>query len=402
MPDHNERSFLSPYDVTVGCVTTPYGLEYHGGLVRVTADENLERSIQMVMGSAARSRGTIFVSRDEDDPATMAFEVEGERSVSCKDVADALRRVFTSLSSVQSPSSVELFLSRLVHLNAVGCVDFSLLDANSLQMVVAGIARSFAALKEQNYFLLQEWLRYPLKTNFRKTDTQLERSTLSSTALRASIGKMRKHNSYLGLVVIGLASENSPIASRSVGADTTAPSEPQGSGGTHTLSEKVPNHGIDNSAMLQAVSRSIFDLLSLPHHRPLLDLGVLLALQGYVFGIEIQTVCQTSMAHLVTKFGKDNPLIRHMCASSNVRYLAHEAGQALLVRLVTEDDKLSGQSKVARRLLLEIEMFVSCQWEMVLLSGTDHGINMSALRHIMFMHFQELIDRLSHRHRKHE
>ena len=102
-------------------------------------------------------------------------------------MADALGRVFTSLSSVQSPSSVKLFLSRLVHLNAVGCVDFSLLDANSLQMVVAGIAQGFAALKEHNYLLLQEWLRYPLKTNFRKTDSQLQRSTASSTCPFSSL-----------------------------------------------------------------------------------------------------------------------------------------------------------------------------------------------------------------------
>ena len=84
VPNVTERSFFSPYDVTVGCVTSPYGLEYHGGLVRITIDEHVEKAIQMVMGSAARSRSTIFVSRDEDDPATSAFEVEGERSVSCK------------------------------------------------------------------------------------------------------------------------------------------------------------------------------------------------------------------------------------------------------------------------------------------------------------------------------
>ena len=61
-----------------------------------------------------------------------------------------------------------------------------------------------------------------------------------------------------------------------------------------------------------------------------------------------------------------------MCTSSSIRHLAHEAGQALLVRLVTEDDEtVTGQDKVAQRLRLEIEMFVSCQWEMVLLSGTS-------------------------------
>ena len=109
---------------------------------------------------------------------------------------------------------------------------------------------------------------------------------------------MRMHNSFLGLVVIGLASENTPgvAAIRASNPHHAGANQQEGvgEGGAHpslSLGErKAPRNGIDNSAMLEAVSRSIFDLLSLPHHRPLLDMGVLLALQGFVFGIEVRYI----------------------------------------------------------------------------------------------------------------
>jgi hypothetical protein len=412
VPNEADRSSYSPFDVTVGCVTTPYGMEYQGGLVRVLCDENVEKAIQMVTGSAACSRATIFVSRDEKGPSTAAFEVEGERAVSCKDVADALGRVFTSLSSVQSPSCVRLFLARLVALDAVGCVDFSLLDSSSLTSVVAGVAQCFSALKEQNFVLLQEWLRYPLKTHFRKTDAQLDRAKACHASLRSKALKMMNNNSYLGMVMVGLATENAGIA-RSLqasgpegskdkdsksrhndkstdGTGSASATDSAAATGAATDSKGNPN----NSMILQAVSRSIFDLLSIPHHRPLLDMGILLSLHGFVFGLEIQAICQQTIAHIVDKFGDSNPLVRHLCSSAQVRHLSVEAGQALLVRLVTEEDNTSGQDRVARRLRVEIESFTSCQWETVLLTGSDHRVPMKILRHIMFTHFQDRLNML--------
>ena len=179
--------------------------------MRVISDDEVEHSLQMVAGSASCFRGTVFVTR-HDEGETSAYEVDGEYNASCRDIASALGRIFTSLSSVATDFSgvhtVKLFLSRLVYLDAFGCIDFTALNRDSLQIVLGTLESCFSHLRDQNYQPLQDWLKYPLKrAGVNRTDMQVDRSKTSMQDLRDNIIFMMKHNMYAGIMVVGLASE---------------------------------------------------------------------------------------------------------------------------------------------------------------------------------------------------
>jgi len=357
----SERFRLSPFDVTLGCVTVPYGLEYHGGLVRIITDEKVESALQNVLGSAACFRTTVLVSREDMDKRAQACEIDGEFTVSSRDLASALGRIFTTLSSVQAVTSVQLFMSRLVYLNAFGCIDFTSLNKESLQIVMQGLDSGWRALREQNFSTLQKWLRYPIETSPVQTDAQMNRSKASLTLLREDILFMMKHNVYAGVTIVGVASE--------------------------TLSQ--------DTSVLECVTKSNFNLISMNHAKPLYELGILLSVQGYIFGMEIQSVFQHTMQLLRVKYGEEKShLITKLCCTSAILALSASCGRALLVRLATDEDEYVGQAAILYRARVEMECFAAVHWEQVLLMNDTFQIPANDIRKHMFNTMQARFDTL--------
>eukprot|EP01041_Mallomonas_annulata_P000319 gene319-578_t len=57
-----ERTKNSPFDVTIGSLSIPYGLEYCGGHIRISSGINLDRAIQKTLSATLANRGAIYSS----------------------------------------------------------------------------------------------------------------------------------------------------------------------------------------------------------------------------------------------------------------------------------------------------------------------------------------------------
>ena len=348
--DKDERLKHSPFDVGLGCVTIPYGLEYHGGFVRVLPDGQLEQVLEAVIGAATSSRASILINHDTNH---VAWEAIGEHSVSCRDIASALGRVFSPLVSVQDAWAVKLFLARLMYLDGVGCVDFTSMDHSGLQILMGGLNACWSAVQREDVSI-HDWLKFPFKTRLARTDKQLERSRSGVQSLREHLLRAKKANVFTGILVVGMASE------------------------TFYTDVNVMNYA----------TRSIFTTIAVPHSRPIEAIGLLFSCEGFTYAMEIQSVYVTTIKFLSTHYGKSRTFVRYLCSRQTVCELAERGGVALFARNLCGNN----DEDVFTRLKAEFEVFSAVLWEIVLLMGENHGIPLANLRRDIFANMQSRLD----------
>lgn len=348
-----ERFRDSPFDVTVGCTTVPYGMEYHGGYVKVIPDAALEMALQKVLSSAVSLRATVFISHDE---SYFVHEAVREYSVCCQDIAHALGRVCTTLVSVQNVSNVRLFLGRLAYMDAVGCIDFTNVDHMSVQIIIQALNSFWRAFEEKNDVFVQDSLKFPLKTRHGNTDLQTIRRKENLVEFRAKLDTLSKARKFAGLMVVGLASENSFV----------------------------------DVSVFEYFCRSIFNVVSVEHNQPINELGLLLSAEGFVYGMEIQTLLESTLTTMKLKFKNSLNILNEICSSRLLHHVAMQAGHAL--RCCLRLETLSAAA-LAARLGDEFECFLALLWEDVLMLGNDFGgATAKELRSTLLEKFQMKID----------
>lgn len=356
--DKNERVASSPFEVTLGCISIPYGLEYHGGAVRAVTGHRMEHALQKVVGSSFVYKGTVFVSHDDENFPT---EAVGEYAVSCRDIAAALGRVYTSLASIQNEDSVKLLLARLLYLDAVGCIDFTTISHDSLQLLLSSLTDMWTAIEKRDDFFMVGTLKYPLKTRYAANPVRMTRRKSNVSELRENLAA--RGNTYNGMFVIGMASE--------------------------TLYSDV--------AIFDYFSKSAFNTVAIQHHRPIEDLGLLLAMEGFKYGMLLQTILQEVIKLLHEKFHYQSS-IQFLSSSRLIRTIVKQATQ-LLVAGKSNIVYTINEGVDAKLLRLEMECLYAVVLEQILLMGDCKREELQSfhvdIRRVMQEHLDTMLDETS-------
>ena len=352
--DKSERVKNSPFEVTLGCVAIPYGLEYQGGIISAISGHRIESALQKVAGSACSFKGTVFLSRDDEN---VSVEAIGEYAVNCKDVASALGRVYTTLSTIKNEKGIKLFLSRLIYLDAVGCIDFTNLDLAGLHTVLSTLSDLWTAVERKDEFFMVGTLKYPLKTKQGATTLQMNRRKTNMMGLRENLASQRKDG--VGFFIVGVASE--------------------------TLYSDV--------TVLDYFSKSAFNVYAVENNRPVEDLGLLLAMSGFKYGTLLQMIFQEVIKCLHEKFKyQDNIsflssslLVRTIVKQCKAGLVAGKLGLHILHGTVMSDQEL---------LQLEMECLYSVALEQVVLLGQCSKQELAEVHHDLRRVMQEHVNML--------
>ena len=341
-----------PLDITLGNIAIPYGFEYfEGGNVMVIPAE-LEFAIGRVLSSAFSLRGVTFINvptysynREEGNYGNFFNGNEGEYSISGKDIATALGRLCSTLSDATHIPNIRLFFSRLIYLDAVGCIDFTTINQENLQQFIQ-IAQTFwAAMEHNNDQYIQDSCKYPIKAKFTRNDVQAERRKTNLNRLRADINAKKKGNIYLGFIFIGFASETA----------------------------------FTSLTVFDQFYRSVFDSISIANSKAVDYLGVMLTSKGFHFGIELENVFRQSIMD-VLKFTNTNSgnfgeakackvenLFHVVLSSREILRLVQNSGLSLFLipstRYFANNKNLHGR---IGRFYLEILCFCGNLWERIL------------------------------------
>lgn len=346
-----DRVDNSPFDVTLGCLTVPYGLEYTGGRIRVVPNNEIENALQKMLTSSFSFRSTVLINQDRNPSNSTSI---GDCPVSCKDLAAALGKIYITLISAENQYCVNFFLARVVYLNAVGCVDFTSIDHSSIQILVSSMNSFWSAIENKKDNYIQDCLKYPLKSTFIRSDLQIERQKSNLKKLRNNINEAKKVNKYCGMIVTGMASESRYL-------DIT---------------------------VFEYFSRSIFNTVAVNSSIPVRELGVLLSMQGFNFGMEIQCLFESTIILLQNKYEWASNLITNLYSSRVIIHLALKSGETQLIGLIDATSKLAG----------EIECFVAILWELVLNIEGNYFTNLifsDDFIHDIFSIFQARLDSIN-------
>jgi virulence-associated protein VapD len=354
--DKSERVKNSPFEVTLGCVSIPYGLEYQGGTVSAATGHRIESALQKVVGSACSYKGTVFFSRDDENTAAEAI---GEYAVNCKDVATALGKVYTTLATVNNDRGIKLFLSRLIYLDALGCIDFTTLDMNGLQSILATLAELWAAVEKKDDFFMVGTLKYPLKTKQGATTVQMNRRKHNMQGLRQSLAVQSKEG--IGVFIVGVASE--------------------------TL--------YADSSVLDYFGKSSFNIFAVENNRPVEDMGLLLAMSGFKYGALLQMIFQEVIKCLHDKFQyQDN--ISFLSSSLLIRTILKQCKAGLIIGKLGLHRLNGGVTSDQDELRLEMECLYSAALEQVVLLGQCSKQELSEVhsdvRKVMQDHVNTILD----------
>lgn len=250
--DKQQRYRYCPIEIMVGNILIPHGFEYQEGGSIFLHTKEVEYAVSRVLSSAFSSHGTTFINTSD---FSSIFKNTGEYSVTGKDVALALGRICTTLNhSSSNITNVKFFLSRLIYLDAIGCIDFTSLDHYNLQIIIQTIQAFWSAIENQSDQFIQDSLKYPMKARYIRNDLHTERRKNNLTKLRHDILLKKKANIFISFIIIGFASE------------------------TEFTSVKV----------FDQFYRSIFDSVSIYPSRIIESLGMLLTARGFLFGMELQ------------------------------------------------------------------------------------------------------------------
>lgn len=325
--DKKERVKNSPFDITIGCSTITHRMEYRGGYVKPSNHVRLEHVLHHVISSASYNRGSVFILHDKtageahlaDDPSKIGeflFDAKEEYDVSAQDVAHALGRVLCPIASITSLQCARFFLSRLVFLDAVGCVDFTTIDFAGLQLLSNAMNSMVSSLDKKDEYYLQESLKYPLRGRVTRNDYHTYRRNACVHALREHRMKLMAGNCFKSLIVIGMGSDSL----------------------------------YSDLAVFEHFSRGLFSAVSVNNNQPgVTSLKGMLSVKGYQFAGELHTCfvqsvrnCLDYAVALVGKPGNEAAtkiIISNVCkslVSSRVLCkIVNVAGELLLATLMS-------------------------------------------------------------------
>ena len=329
--EKDERWQSSPFEVTLGCVGVPYGLEYQGTDAKVAMGHTLERALQKVIGSAFVSKGTVFVSQESESTPTESI---GEYSISCSDVADALGRIYLTLSSVKCEGSVRFFLTRLCVLDAVGCIDFANLDHDDIQMLMGVMTKMWTSIEKKDDQYIAKGLKYPMKLPPGNSFTNaVQNSRQKNTMMKIRQNFIGQGKSYSGIFVVGLASESL-------------------------------TSGVN---LLDYFAKSIFNTVAVNYNRPVENLGLMLCTKGFKYGYLLQLIMQEVIYLLHEKYSNQDS-VSYLSSSLLINTVVSQCTSSLIrtrISLNSINRVLSDQEL----LRVEVECLYNVMLEQVVLLG---------------------------------
>jgi hypothetical protein len=275
--DKNQRYYFCPLEVMVGNILIPYGFEYQEGGTVFLQSKEMESAISRVLSSSFSCHGTTFINTPD---FSALIKNSGEYSVTGKDIALALGRICTTLNhSTSNVSNVKFFLSRLIYLDAVGCIDFTSLDHYNLQILIQTIQAFWSAIENNADQFICDSLKYPMKGRYVRNDLHGERRKQNISNLRNSINLRKKANIFISFILIGFASE------------------------VEFTSLKV----------FDQFYRSIFDSVTIHSSRIIEYLGSMLTSKGFLYGIEIQKSLYLSIVTILQRVHQitSNPTLNY-------------------------------------------------------------------------------------------
>jgi hypothetical protein len=349
-PDRLNRANLSPFDVSIGSTSVPYGMEYSGSSLCVSHSARLNHVLQKVIASSLSRNGSVFVSQD------LTGDVEGEYIVSCADIAMALGILLTTMPMIESPISARFFLCRLVVLRALGAVDFTRIEHKAIQILMKEISFIFSALDNMDEFAIQKGLKYPLKTHAVRGDVNIERSVNGARTLRNQLQWAVKNIPYT-VLLIGMASESN----------------------------------LQDQTVFDYFSHSVFEVVSLKSGPPCDDLGVMLAMKGYVFGFELQVMVKAILELLMKEFIHYS-VTRwpRLMTSRALKSIAEQACSAIrsnrAVANTSSDLSLS-------RYREEIGCLIPLVWEDLVINGDFEKAPLELMRKRVVESIQSIVDK---------
>lgn len=337
--DRTKRDRHCPFEVSVGNIAVPYGMEYQetGTVCRYCPE--LEYAIGRTLSSAFAFRGTIFVN---SAAYLTAVDNCGEFQVSGKDIARALGRLCCTLSDASHVQNVRFFFARLIYLDAVGCVEFSTIDQASLEIFIQTAQSFWSAIEHKNDQYIQDSLKFPLKAKFSRNDLHGERRKQNLTNLRNTINTRKKDSTHLGLLFVGFASES------------------------EYTSLSVFDH----------FYRSIFDSVTMDTARALDNIGMFLTCSGFMYGAELQTSLITTLLHQMQRRSHGDlsvslEVFQRLNNFVEVQRLVHTAAESL--RLLRFSRMGASYASKNDRFALETLCFCANLWDrLLILSSGNH------------------------------
>ena len=327
------RDRYSPVEIKLGCLQLPHGLEYQGGYIHLMYGEDFENCLQKVVNASFTQRGSCFVCQEDEESS--GKEMEGVCGISCADIARALGRPLTTLVSIQHSNAARLFLSRLVYLGAIGAVDLMHINDTGLQILIMNATQVWTALAKNDDFFLLDSMKLPMKHAPCRNDIHVNRRRHNINMLRESF--KGKSIGRASIMLIGMASE--------------------------TYHDSLPT--------FEYVTRSIFDVISLKNHPFLFNLGVALVARGYVYGVELERVCNLVIP-MLTQSQKSNRF--HLKLRQELLDRAAAALDFEQRHAPKYTQRWKGVYAMMNRLIIEIACFFHLLWEQLLVDGMSFNI----------------------------
>ena len=288
----------------------------------------IEYAVAKAIGSAFSYKGTVFLSYETDNSP---LEVQGEYSISCKDVSIALGRIFTVLASVRNANSVRMFLARLIYLDAVGCVDFTTMKSTGIQILVDALSEMWTAIERKDDFFMVGNLKYPLKTNALRVKGQKTRRKHAMSNFIHSVNT--KGSVYSGIYLIGMASE--------------------------TMYSDI--------RVFNQFSNSVFNVVAVDTNRPTEELGVLLTTLGFTCGILLQELFEHLILYIKSECLTKLKSLEFLTSTLYIRKFLKRAHEFYSTEKYFYISSNKGQALKGILLLrFEIQIFINAFWDTVL------------------------------------
>lgn len=271
-----DRVKNSVFDITMGCTTISHCMEYRGGFLRPFCHPQTEQVLHHVISAACYRKGSAVVLHDNtsdekvhifSDPKQIApslFDARDEYAVTANDIAYALGRILCPISDMVSSSACRLFLSRLLLLDAVGCVDFTSIDYNGLQILQNGMNAMYGSIEKKDEYFVEESIKYPLKGRMARSDLQTQRRNDLVADYRSHYKKLISCNCFNNMIVMGMASD--------------------------TI--------YSSSSVFEYATRNMFSAVSVENDQPIASMKAMLAIHGFQFSGEIQNLFAASIQGL--------------------------------------------------------------------------------------------------------
>lgn len=352
--NESERHLQAPIDISLGSISIPHGFEYSGGKVRFLCDLNIENVLQKTLGSALSMRGSLFINHEDSERYNSKYESSGESSISMKDLAAGLGRICTTITNLNHPHAVNFYLARILYLDAIGSIDFTNITSNSLQVLINCMNLFWNAIENKNDQFIQDSLKFPLKTKFARSELQTDRRKNNLHELRKNITYMKKTNRFIGMVIIGIASESF----------------------------------YSNISVFDEFYRNIFNAISLVYNKPIDNLGLYLTAVGFKYGMDIQSTLKSSINEL--KDPLQLLLIQSLFTTVAMKELANLSIKTLQLYILS---KIKLPTDNAARFKIELLCFCCTLWEKIISYSNEYSqVDLQLLRNEIFLLFYKKLE----------